>query len=314
MTKKPLVIISGPTGVGKTEISVKLAKMVNGSIISADSMQVYKGFDIGTAKTMPHEMDGIKHYLIDELEPTEEFSVYEFKTRAKKYVEEILSENKLPIIVGGTGFYIQSVLYDIDFTEEETDTEYRRILQEKAECFGAEYLHNLLSEADPESAKAIHPNNIKRVIRALEYYHETGERISEHNERERARMSPYNFAYFVLNRSRDEVYSRIDKRVDKMISEGLVSEVKGLLDSGVPKECLAMQGLDYKDIVTYLEGKITLDEAIRLLKLNTRHFAKRQLTWFRRERDVSWLDYGDFDSQDSMLLRMTEILAEKGIV
>lgn len=314
MNKKPLIIIAGATAVGKTDLSLKLASAIGGEIISADSMQVYKGFDIGTAKIKPEEMNGIPHYLIDILDPDEEFSVYEFKTRASACIEEICQKDKIPLIVGGTGFYIQSVLYDIEFTESETDQEYRHFLEQLAEEKGAAYLHQLLLEADPEAASQIHANNIKRTIRALEYYHETGDLISRHNEEQKKRQSAYNHAYFVLNRSRDVIYERINQRVDQMIADGLIEEVEGLLAGGVSPDSLAMQGLGYKEIVRYLTHELTLEEAVSLLKQSTRHFAKRQITWFRREKDAIWINYEDYASSREMFDHIMKIIKEKRIV
>ncbi|MBQ9814400.1 MAG: tRNA (adenosine(37)-N6)-dimethylallyltransferase MiaA [Lachnospiraceae bacterium] len=314
MNKKPLVIIGGATGVGKTALSVKLAQMIGGEIISADSMQVYKGFDIGTAKIRPEETQGVPHFLIDELEPDDEFNVYEFKHRALKYAEEIWERGHIPIIVGGTGFYIQALLYDIDFTDEETDKSYRHELEQLAEEKGAEYLHDMLNEVDPESASAIHRNNVKRVIRALEYYHETGAQMSSHNTEQRQKESPYNYAYLILNRKRDVIYKRIEDRVELMMDEGLADEVKGLLDSGISPDSLAMQGLGYKEIADYILGKCSLDEAVYKLKLNTRHFAKRQITWFKREKDAIWVNYEDFAGIEEMTKHIINILKEKDIV
>jgi len=313
--KLPLIIISGPTAAGKTDLSIALAKAIGGEIISADSMQVYKRFDIGTAKIRPEEMDGVKHYLIDIFEPDQEFNVFVFQKLALKAMEQIYQNGHIPIIVGGTGFYIQSVLNDIDFTEEETDKDYRHMLEEKANSEGAEVLHAMLQEVDPEAAEQIHANNIKRTIRALEYYHETGFRISEHNDEQRKRTSPYNFVYFVLNRERKTLYERINLRVDQMIEEGLVQEVKELLSSGVSSDSLAMQGLGYKEMAEYLEGKCDLEKAIYNIKIGTRHFAKRQLTWFRRERDVQWMNYEDFgNDKTKMLEEMIRRLKEASII
>lgn len=314
MNKKPMVILTGPTAVGKTALSIELAKKINGAIISADSMQVYKHMDIGSAKIMPEEMQGITHYLIDELEPSEEFHVVRFVEHAKKYMQDIYAAGKIPIIVGGTGFYIQALLYDIDFAEQECDEEYRQSLEQLAYEKGAETLHEMLREVDPESAEAIHANNIKRVIRALEFYHLSGKKISEHNEKERQKSSPYEFAYFVLSDDRAKLYANIDKRVDIMVERGLVDEVTRLQEMGCHSEMVAMQGLGYKEILDYLDGKFTLDEAIYIIKRETRHFAKRQLTWFRRERDVIWLDKGDYQYKEEKILEeMLRILHEKGI-
>ena len=300
---KPMVILTGPTAVGKTALSIELAKKINGAIISADSMQIYKHMDIGSAKIMPQEMKGISHYMIDELEPEEEFHVVRFVELAKKYLEEIYAAGKIPIIAGGTGFYIQALLYDIDFTDQESDEAYRRELETLAKEQGAERLHEMLREVDSASATAIHANNIKRVIRALEFYHLTGERISEHNERERQKTSPYNFAYFVLTDDRANLYRRIDKRVDVMVEQGLVEEVKKLQDMGCKRGMVSMQGLGYKEIISYLQNEITLEEAIYLIKRDTRHFAKRQLTWFRREKNVTWVGKDKFGYDDMAMLK-----------
>lgn len=306
----PLIIIAGPTATGKTELSISLAKAIDGEIISADSMQVYKGFDIGTAKISKDEMCGITHYLIDEVEPDFNFNVYEFKTRAKNYIQKIYDKGKIPIIVGGTGFYIQSVLYDIDFEEENCDLTYRLELENLAKEKGSDFLHNMLKEIDEDAANEIHANNVKRVIRALEFFKENNQKISEHNKAQHAKESPYNFAYFVINRDRNIVYDRINKRVDVMIENGLVNEVKGLIDCGVSPDCLSMQGLGYKEIVSYFNGKCTLDEAVNLIKQSSRHFAKRQITWFKREKDAIWLDADFNDLTDKILT----VLKEKKIV
>ena len=302
--KKPLIILTGPTAVGKTKASIGLAKALNGEIISADSMQVYKHMDIGSAKIRPEEMQGIKHYLIDELEPDEEFHVVRFQEMAKKALEEIYAKNKIPIVVGGTGFYIQALLYDIDFTENEEDTEYRKELEQLAAEKGADALHEMLRKVDSASAEAIHANNVKRVIRALEFHKQTGEKISEHNEQERAKSSPYDFCYFVLNDERERLYERINLRIDQMLDDGLVEEVMSLKDQGYTKEMVSMQGLGYKEILDYLNGNCTLEEAIYILKRDTRHFAKRQLTWFRRERDVIWVSKNEHNYDEDKILNV----------
>ena len=314
MERKPFVVLTGPTAVGKTALSIELAKAISGAIISADSMQVYKHMDIGSAKIMPEEMEGIRHYLVDEFEPDEEFHVARFVERAKECLNEIYREGKIPIIVGGTGFYIQALLYDVNFSEQNTNTEYRKELEYLAEEKGAEYLHKMLKEVDAASAEAIHANNRKRVIRALEFYHLTGTKISEHNETEKQKTSPYNFAYFVLTDNRKHLYERIEKRVDMMIKNGLVEEVQKLKDMCYHREMVSMQGLGYKEILDYLDGKMTLEEAVSLIKKETRHFAKRQLTWFRRERDVIWFDKEKYEYNEEHILRdMIKILEEKGI-
>ena len=302
--KKPIIILTGPTAVGKTKASIGLARAVGGEIISADSMQVYKYMDIGSAKIRPEEMQGVEHYLVDELEPSEEFHVVRFQQMAKQAMEEIYAKGKIPIVVGGTGFYIQALLYDIDFTKNEEDTVYRKELETLADEKGAVYLHEMLRTVDTESADSIHANNVKRVIRALEFYKLTGKKISEHNEKERAKESPYAFCYFVLNDDRKLLYDRIDQRIDKMLEEGLLEEVTALKNKGYTKDMVSMQGLGYKEILDYLNDECTLEEAIYILKRDTRHFAKRQLTWFRRERDVIWIDKNKYGHDEEKILEV----------
>ena len=312
--KKPLIVLTGPTAVGKTDLSIALAKAVNGAIVSADSMQVYRHMDIGSAKIKQEEQQGVPHYLIDALEPWEEFHVVRFQEMAQAALEEIYAQGKLPIVTGGTGFYIQALLYSIDFTEEEQDPKYRRSLEQLAREKGASYLHGLLLLVDEKSALEIHENNVKRVIRALEYHHLTGQKISEHNEAERKKESPYAFCYFVLNDHREKLYQRIEQRVDQMLAEGLVEEVRSLKEMGCTREMVSMQGLGYKEILDHLEGRQSLEEAIYLIKRDTRHFAKRQLTWFRRERDVIWLNKPDFGYDERSILEfMEEKMGERGI-
>lgn len=301
--KKTLIILTGPTAVGKTKASIGLAKAIGGEIISADSMQVYRHMDIGSAKITKEEMADVPHYLIDVLEPEEEFHVVRFQQMAKAAMTDIYSRGKIPIIVGGTGFYIQALLYDIDFTENEGDSVYREKLEALAKEKGAAYLHGQLAMVDPKSAEEIHANNIKRVIRALEFYHQTGQKISEHNERERQKESPYQFCYFVLNDRRECLYERIDQRVDQMIRNGLVQEVQTLKERGCTKQMVSMQGLGYKEIFSYLEGDCSLEEAVYIIKRDTRHFAKRQLTWFKRERDVIWVQKDELNYDDEKLLQ-----------
>ena len=313
--KKPLIILTGPTAVGKTELSIRLARLVNGEIISADSMQVYKHMNIGSAKIRQEEMEGVPHHLVDVFEPDEEFHVVRFQECARRCMEEIYGRKRIPILVGGTGFYIQAVLYDIDFTENGGDDSYRKGLEALAKEKGNEVLHQMLREVDAPSAEQIHANNVKRVIRALEYYYETGEPISRHNEQERQKESPYNFAYFVLNDRRDRLYAKIDARVDGMLQDGLVEEVRALKEKGYTKDMVSMQGLGYKEILSYLDGECTLEEAVYILKRDTRHFAKRQLTWFRREREVCWVDKEVFAyDHEKILERMAEVLREKEIL
>lgn len=316
--KQPLIILTGPTAVGKTSLSIQLAKKIGGEIISADSMQVYRYMDIGSAKITPEEMDGIPHYLIDVLEPDEEFNVAAFQTLAKQAMEEIYSHGNIPIVVGGTGFYIQALLYDIDFKETEEKSPIRKQLEKLAEEKGEQapkVLHAMLKEADPEAAEQIHPNNIKRVIRALEYFKQTGEKISLHNEEMRQKESPYNFLYYVINTDRSKLYERIDRRVDLMLENGLVEEVERLKQMGCHRGQTSMQGLGYKEILDYLNGECTLEEAVYILKRDTRHFAKRQLTWFKREREVRWLNLPEFDHDISLVLKkILEDCVREGIV
>ncbi len=313
--KKPLIILTGPTAVGKTKASIGLAKAVGGEIISADSMQVYKHMDIGSAKIRAEEMEGVPHHLVDAFEPDEEFHVVRFQQMAKKAMEGIYERGRIPIVVGGTGFYIQALLYDIDFTENNSDTGYREELEHLAEEKGAAFLHGMLKEIDEKAAGSIHENNVKRVIRALEFHHQTGKKISEHNEEERQKSSPYRSAYFVLSDERARLYERIDMRVDQMIEEGLVEEVKGLKERGYTRGMVSMQGLGYKEILAYLDGEMSLDEAVYVIKRDTRHFAKRQITWFKRERDVIWLNKQDYAYEETKLLdQMLSELKIRGII
>ena len=309
-----LIVLTGPTAVGKSKLSIELAKRIGGEIISADSMQVYKYMDIGTDKITKEKMDGVPHHLIDFLEPTEDFNVFMFQKLVKEAINDIASRGKVPIIVGGTGFYIQAVLYDIDFTETDEDETYRHELEQLAEKEGVHVLHEMLQEIDPESALAIHENNSKRVIRALEYYKKTGKPISEHNKEQHERTSPYDFRYFVLTDERKTLYSRIDKRVDQMMEEGLLEEVKELRKLNIPKTATSMQSHGYREIMGYLDGEYDLERAVYLIKLNTRHFAKRQLTWFRRERDVIWIDKNNFDHNDDLILKEMIRIYEQGNV
>lgn len=299
---KSIVILTGPTAVGKTEISINLAKKINGEIISCDSIAVYKGMDIGSAKISKDEMGGIPHFLIDELNPDEDFSVFTFKQYATKYIDEIISRGHIPILTGGTGFYIQAVLYDIDFCKNEDDGVIRKELEQIYEEKGEDYLYDMLKEVDPEYAEIVHKNNVKRVIRAIEFFRQTGTKLSEHNSNEMQNVSPYNFAYFVLNDDRQNLYDRINKRVDIMVEQGLFAEVEGLRKKGYDKDLVSMQGIGYKEVLMYLDGEISKDEAIELIKKNTRHFAKRQLTWFRREKEVIMINKNEFDYDEDKIL------------
>ena len=307
--KQPLIIITGPTAVGKTEASIQLAKKLNGEIISADSMQVYKTMDIGTAKITKEEMMGVPHHLIDILSPEQDFNVYTFQQLAMAAVEDICSRGKIPILVGGTGFYIQALLYGISFKEETTSSrsEFEKILEEKGNIF----LHNMLKEIDPVSADIIHPNNAKRVIRALEFYQENGEPISKHNEIERQKESQFQSVYFVLNMPREQLYERINLRIDQMLDAGLIKEVTALKESGIKREMTSMQGIGYKEVLDYLDGETTYEDMVYLLKRDTRHFAKRQITWFKRERDVIWIDKTKYQNSEELSEDLVRIAKEK---
>ncbi|MDO4623274.1 MAG: tRNA (adenosine(37)-N6)-dimethylallyltransferase MiaA [Eubacteriales bacterium] len=301
-SRRPLIVLAGPTAVGKTDLSLKLAKVVNGAIVSADSMQIYKYMDIGSAKIMPEERQGVDHYLIDVLEPEEEFNVCIFQKLAKEAMEQIWAEGKVPILTGGTGFYIQAVLRDIDFSEDDGKAELRTRLEQLAQEKGAGYMHALLQERDPAAAAEIHPNNVKRVIRALEFYEQTGTRISVHNEEQKEKESPYCYLYFVLNDERQHLYERIELRVDQMLQAGLVEEVRGLKDRGLTPDHVSMKGLGYKELFPYLDGSCSLEEAVSVIKRDTRHFAKRQLTWFKREKDVVWVNKDQFGYNEEEIL------------
>lgn len=314
MNNRPLIILTGPTTVGKTALSIGLAKAVDGEIISADSMQVYRKMNIGTAKIQQSEMQGVRHHLIDILDPGEDFNVVLFKKYALEAMKDIYSRGKIPVVVGGTGFYIQALLYDINFEDNDNDMSYREELQTLAAEHGNSYIHDMLAGVDPESAEKIHENNVKRVIRALEFYKKTGTKISEHNEAESQKESPYNFEYFVLNDDRQKLYDRIDRRIDIMLEDGLLDEVRSLVDEGYSRDLVSMQGLGYKEMIDYIQERYTLDEAVYTLKRDTRHFAKRQVTWFKREKQVTWVNKNEFDSEADILSFMIERLREKEII
>ena len=313
MMKKPLVILTGPTAAGKTALSLALAEAAGGEIISADSMQVYRGMDIGSAKLQEKDRRGIPHHLLDVKDPSESFDVTEFVRLAEAAEEGIRSRGHLPILVGGTGFYLQAFLKGIDFSEGDPDTALRDELNALAEREGRDAVYEILQTEDPAAAAALHPNNLKRVIRAIEYRRLTGRSISEANKEQQETDSPHNFAYFVLTLPREELYARIDRRVDEMFAEGLVEEVMRLRESGLDSGSTALQAIGYKEVIDALDGRCTMDEARTAVKLGTRHYAKRQLTWFRREKDVIWLDKSRFESDEEILREMLRILREKGI-
>lgn len=295
--RQKLVVLSGPTASGKTALSVELAHRLNAEIISADSMQVYRGMDIGTAKATEEEKQGVKHYLIDICEPNakgdDEWNVRRFVEEAQKAIADISARGKLPMVVGGTGFYIHALVYGADFEEEETNSDLRRQLMEK----GEDQLWQALQRVDPEEAEEVHPHNKKRVVRALEYYYDTGKKMSELNRRLRQKPPVYRLCYLVLDMPRKQLYERIDSRVDQMMRDGLVEEVKRLKEEGCTRDMVSMQGLGYKEILAYLNGEMSLEEAVYTLKRDTRHFAKRQMTWMRREKEVIFLPSGQVEGQ-----------------
>ncbi len=312
---KPLIVLTGPTAVGKTDLSIKLARLVNGEIISADSMQVYKEMNIGTAKITVDEMQGVKHHLIDILEPEEDFNVALFTDLATKAAKDIHNRGKIPVVAGGTGFYIQAFLKGVNFNDEPENEAERIRLEKQAETEeGRKKLYEELTLVDPEAAKKIHPNNIKRVIRALTFYHLNGNKISEHNDTEKEKVSRYNSCYFVLTMDREKLYQRIEKRIDIMVEAGLIEEVKRLYDRGLTEDNISMQGIGYKEILEYVKGNVTKEEALYNLRLNTRHFAKRQLTWFRHEKDAIIINKDEFKDDDEILTYMEKILRSKGII
>lgn len=310
-----LIIIAGPTAVGKTELSIELAKKINGEIISADSMQVYKGLDIATAKIKEVHKQGIKHYLIDILEPFEEFNIKIFKDLAKLAIKEIYAKNKIPILVGGTGFYIQALLYDIDFETEDDEQKQklRKSLEKEYEEKGADYMLEKLSKLDIDAACFIHKNNKKRIIRALEYNLLNGKKISEHNFIQGLKKSEYDYRYFVLTMNRQALYNNINKRVDLMFEEGLLEEFRKLLKKGIKKDLISMQGIGYKEQFLYLENKLTLAELKEEIKKNTRHFAKRQLTWFKRENEVIYIDKDKYSNNNEILELIIKFINFKNV-
>ena len=306
MTKNKLIILAGPTASGKTSVSIDLAKRIGGEIISADSMQVYKYMDVGTAKISVEEMQGVKHHLIDVLDPKEDFNIVKFQNMVKCSIEEIVKNGHIPILVGGTGFYIQSIIYDIDFNTEDDNSSVRKKLEEEYDTLGADFMYEKLKKIDSVSAGIIHKNNKKRIIRAIEFFLINNEPISSHNEVQRKKNSPYDYRFFVLNPPRDILYERINKRVNIMVENGLVDEVKKLREMGLSMENISMQGIGYKEIIEYLDGEVSLESAIENIKQNTSHMAKRQVTWFKREKDVIYVDPFSFESNEKIVDYMIE--------
>ena len=289
MTKIPLIVVAGPTASGKTSLAIDIAKTLDGEIVCADSMQIYKYMDIGTAKATKEEQAQCPHHLMDIVEPDCEFSVADYTELAHKTISDIVSRGKTPIMCGGTGLYIDSVVNDVEFGEFENDYTLRRELEELAKKEGSQRLIDMLSEFDPLSAKKLHPNNLKRIIRAIEFYKVSGIPISEHQHMTKLKESRYNAVEFIIDRERYELYDRINRRVDIMMDEGLTDEVKTLIDRGYSPELNSMQGIGYKELIAYFNGKSTLDEAVDAIKQNSRRYAKRQLTWFRRNENIHWL-------------------------
>ena len=310
MTKIPVAVIAGPTGVGKTALSVKIAKLIDAEIVSADSMQIYKGMDIGTAKVTKEEMDGVVHHLIDIVTPFEKFSVCDYKELCKKTVMDIINRKKMPLLVGGTGLYIDSFLRDIDYSDTVVDNEYRRHLESVALEKGNEYLHAMLENVDKKSAQTIHPNNVKRVIRALEFYKSTGFPISQHNEMSKQKESPYNCVYICFIRGRENLYKRIDTRVDIMLEGGLVEETQSLVGMGLTSESTSMQAIGYKEIIPYIQGDISYDEAIENLKRSSRRYAKRQLTWFGNRDDIIYINLDNYDDIEKCAKECAQIIKD----
>ncbi|MCY6958229.1 tRNA (adenosine(37)-N6)-dimethylallyltransferase MiaA [Clostridium brassicae] len=305
--KRDLFILAGPTAVGKTAISINLAKKLHGEIISADSMQIYKFMDIGSAKVKDDEKQGVPHHVIDFVDPAQDFSVVEFKNEATKSIEKITSKNKLPMVVGGTGFYIDSLIFNYDFANTYRDEDYREYLKNLASEKGNEYVHSLLKQIDSQSYSKLYPNDLKRVIRALEVYKITGKTISEFNAMQDIYDIPYSVYYFVLTMNRAKLYERINHRVDTMLEEGLIEEVKKLKDMGLTEDMQSMKGIGYKEILYYLDGKLSLDEAIEMIKKGSRNYAKRQLTWFRKDKRVIWIDKDNYEDN----YQVTEAIISK---
>lgn len=311
MQKKKLVLIAGPTGVGKTLTSVGLAKKMNTEIVSCDSMQIYRGMDIGTAKVTQEEASGVVHHMTDILEPYEVFSVCDYVRLATAVMEDMYTRGMIPLVVGGTGLYADSLIKGIDFdAQAPADEAYRKEMEKNAEEKGALYVHGILESVDKESAEKIHPNNVKRVIRALEYYHVTGIRISDHNRKTKEKESPYDSVRIYLTRDRENLYKRIDQRVDIMLAEGLEEEVRTLWKKGLGGKT-SLQALGYKEFIEYFEGRCTYDTAVEMIKQQSRRYAKRQLTWFSRDREGIWLNADEFSCPEEASEKCYSIVKER---
>ena len=304
--KIPILILVGPTAVGKTSTSIAVAEKLDGEIVSSDSMQIYKHMDIGTAKVTTEEMQGIKHYMIDEILPDEKFSVSDFQEKANHYIKNIYAKDKLPIVVGGTGLYVNSLVYDLDFSKTVSNEDFRKKCENDIQKFGNEYLYEKLKKIDPDSLDRIHMNDTKRLIRALEIFHETGEPMSKYSKNFRRPSPLYEIIMIGLNRDRKQLYDRINLRVELMLEEGLVDEVKSLLEKGYDKDLTSMQGLGYKEVIKYLNNEYDYEEAIRVLKRDSRRFAKRQLTWFRRDKRIKWINVDEFDNHQDIMREIVD--------
>lgn len=309
MQKRELIVVAGPTAVGKTKFAIEAALAVGGEVVSCDSMQLYQYMDIGSAKPTAEEQAKVKHWLVDQIDPAQPFSVAEYQRLAKSAIEDIFSRGKTPVIAGGTGLYLNSLLYDMDFGNAPQDLELRQTLEKEADLFGAEYLHKKLADVDPVAAERIHPNNIKKVIRALEGAM-NGNPINDfQNVKEKCK--DYTPILIGLTRNRSELYDRINQRVDILVSDGLFKEVEDLLECGLTEDDISMKGIGYKEIIGYFDGKYTKEDAIDLIKKNTRHLAKRQLTWFRRYEEMRWLNISDFPSDEDAVREMITWLKNK---
>lgn len=312
--KDNLFILIGPTAIGKTSISIELAKKMNGEIISADSMQIYKYMNIGSAKVSKEEMQGIQHHLIDVIYPDQEFTVSDYKKNAEVLIKDINKNHKLPMVVGGTGLYINSLVYKLNFAEVPPNNETRTKLELLGERYGNKYLHEMLNNIDIESAERISINDRKRIIRAIEIFEITGKTMTEFNKNFREPIEGYNLVMIGLNMNREKLYNRINRRVDIMVEEGLIEEVKKLLEMGYNKELVSMQGIGYKEIIMYLEGEISLDESMEKIKQGSRNYAKRQLTWFRRDNRIKWIDIDEFNNLEDLSQCIIDYSKDKFII
>lgn len=304
--KDKLIVLAGPTGIGKTEISLDLAKRLNAEVVSADSMQIYQYMDIGTAKIKEDEMRGIQHHLLDIIKPDEDFTVSDYRKEASLRIKEINQRGKIPLLVGGTGLYINSLVYKLNFTQVKANEAFRIRVEEEADKFGNQYIHDKLREIDPESADKIATADRKRIVRALEIIDSTGKKMSEYNKDFRKETNKYDLRMICLDMDRQDLYEKINNRVDKMVEKGLIEEVKKILDMGYSKELVSLQAIGYKEIISYLEGEISLDKSLEIIKQSSRNYAKRQLTWFRRDKRFIWFNLDSYSSRELLLDHIIE--------